>query len=450
MKNKSENRSMTEGIIWKQLLFFAIPLFLSSILQQFYGIIDSLFVGNFVGDLALAAVGSTGSLVNLLVGFFLGLSAGAGVVIANSYGAADAVRMEKAKHTAILVAAICGVALTLLGWILTPVLLRFMNTPDGVYELAIVYLRLYFLGMIPMLIYNVGAGIMRSIGNSREPMMILLFCGIFHIFADYLFITLWKMGVAGAAYATGLSQLLSAVWVMWRLVRSDGPDRLEWQRMKIDMPVLRSIIRVSVPTGFQSSMYSIANLMIQSYINMFGSVAMAGSAAYFKIDNFVFSPVTAMGLAVTTFVSQNVGAGRFDRIQRAIRNALMMAFSFSVFLAVIVILFRYPILGWFTKSPAVIETGILFIFYLIPFYPIHNLTEVLSGTIRGAGNATTPMVITIFCIGIFRIVWVLIMTHFWFDLRMVIVSFPISWILCAACFCFYYKKNATLITRKTL
>ena len=206
----------------------------------------------------------------------------------------------KAKHTAILVAAICGVALTLLGWILTPVLLRFMNTPDGVYELAIVYLRLYFLGMIPMLIYNVGAGIMRSIGNSREPMMILLFCGIFHIFADYLFITLWKMGVAGAAYATGISQLLSAVWVMWRLIRSDGPDRLEWQRMKIDMPVLGSIIRVSVPAGFQSSMYSIANLMIQSYINMFGSVAMAGSAAYFKIDNFVFSPVTAIGLAVTT------------------------------------------------------------------------------------------------------------------------------------------------------
>ncbi len=439
---------MTEGVIWKQLLFFAFPLFLSNVLQQLYSSVDALFVGNYVDDFALAAVGSTGSLINLFVGFFLGLSAGAGVVVANYFGAGDVERMEKAKHTSIVTSFLAGIILTILGWLLAPGFLKLMQTPPEVFVPAKIYLQIYFLSMIPMLVYNVGAGIMRAFGNSREPMMILLFSGIFHVVANYFLIAVWEMGVAGAAISTGISQLISAVWVIARLTLSNSVDRLEWHKMNIDRPVLKTIIRISVPAGIQSSLYSIANTLIQTYVNLFGPIAMAGTAAYYRIDGLIYASMNAFGLSVTTFVSQNVGARRFDRIHEGVKAGLKMAISLSVLMGASVLLFRYQLLGLFTNSQAVLDQGVQVMFVLMPLYWVHNITEVLSGAIRGAGNSTTPMLITLFSIAGVRVLWVTTMTRFWNDVRMVIVSFPITWVLCATIFILYYRRNSAILGQK--
>ena len=440
---------MTEGVIWKQLAFFAFPLLVSNVLQQLYGAVDTLFVGNYVGDLALAAVGSTGALINLFVGFFLGLSAGASVVVAKYFGAGDLENTEKAIHTSIVTSFIAGIVLTILGWALTPAFLKLMRTPEDVFNPARIYLQIYFLSMVPMLVYNVGAGIMRAFGNSREPMMILLFSGIFHIFANYLFIVQWKMGVAGAACSTGLSQLISAIWVIFRMVRSNGIDKLEWNKLKIDKPVLKVIVKISVPAGIQSSLYALANSIIQTYVNMFGSVAMAGTAAYYRIDNFLYAPMNAIGLAITTFVSQNVGGGKFDRIHQGVKVGLKLSIGIEICLVGLMLIFRNQLLGLFTKNADVLAQGILVMSCLAPLYWVHSITEVLSGAIRGAGNSITPMLITLFSIGAFRILWILIMTKVWFDLRTVMVSYPLSWVLCATIFSFYYRRNSAMMGRHT-
>ena len=438
---------MTEGIIWKQLLFFAFPLLISNVLQQLYSAVDTLFVGNYVGDLALAAVGSTGALINLFVGFFLGLSAGASVVVAKYFGAGDLENTEKTVHTSIVTSFIAGIVLTILGWALTPALLKLMRTPEDVFDPARIYLQIYFLSMVPMLVYNVGAGIMRAFGNSREPMMILLFSGIFHIFVNYIFIVQWKMGVAGAAYSTGLSQLISAIWVIFRMVRSHGIDKLEWNKLKIDRPVLKVIVKISVPAGIQSSLYALANSLIQTYVNMFGSVAMAGTAAYYRIDSFLYAPMNAIGLAITTFVSQNVGGGKFDRIHQGVKVGLKMSVGTEICLVGLMLIFRNQLLGLFTKNADVLAQGILVMSCLAPLYWVHSITEALSGAIRGAGNSITPMLITLFSIGGFRILWILIMTRIWFDLRTVMVSYPLSWVLCATIFSIYYRRNSAMIGR---
>ena len=356
--------------------------------------------------------------------------------------------MEKAKHTSIVTSFLAGIILTILGWLLAPGFLKLMQTPPEVFVPAKIYLQIYFLSMIPMLVYNVGAGIMRAFGNSREPMMILLFSGIFHVVANYFLIAVWEMGVAGAAISTGISQLISAVWVIARLTLSNSVDRLEWHKMNIDRPVLKTIIRISVPAGIQSSLYSIANTLIQTYVNLFGPIAMAGTAAYYRIDGLIYASMNAFGLSVTTFVSQNVGARRFDRIHEGVKAGLKMAISLSVLMGASVLLFRYQLLGLFTNSQAVLDQGVQVMFVLMPLYWVHNITEVLSGAIRGAGNSTTPMLITLFSIAGVRVLWVTTMTRFWNDVRMVIVSFPITWVLCATIFILYYRRNSAILGQK--
>ncbi len=445
---KRKQNSLTEGAIWKSLLFFAVPIMLTNLLQQLYNAVDSSIVGTFAGSMPLAAVGSSGTLINLLVGFFLGISTGTGVIFARYYGAGDEKSLEKTMNTSIILSIVCGTIITIVGMIWTRPLLIFMHCPEEVIDLSATYLRVYFLGIIGMMVYNVGAGIIRARGDSKHPLYYLVFSGILNLILDILFVAVLKMGVAGAALATMISQYFSAALVIYNLIKIPEGYRLTIGKIKFNKVTAMEIIKLSIPCGLQSAMFNISNMLVQIKINDFGSLAMAGCASYEKIDAFLYVPMMAYGLAISTFVGQNMGAGRYDRIKKGVNICLISAVIITIFMSSGVILCGNYLIGAFTSSEEVKSMGLIMMYIISPFAFTHCFTEVLAGAVRGAGKAFQAMIITAGGICVFRIIWLILLLKIKFDIRLVYWCYPASWIFCSACFIIYYIKSDWLKVRK--
>ena len=439
---KDKNQLLTQGSVWKGIVKFAIPILLSNLFQQLYNTVDTAVVGKFAGSEALAAVGSTGSLINLFVGFFLGISTGTGVIFATAYGAKDDDRLKKTLHSALLLAFGAGIFLTVVGVIGTRRMLQLMGSPDDVIDLATEYMRIFFGGSLFMLIYNVGAGIIQASGDSRRPLMYLVISGVLNVICDIVCVAVFHMGAAGAAVATVFSQLIACILIVLRLCRIPENWRLRFGEIRFDKAVAGSIIRLAVPSGLQSCMFSLSNILIQSEINAFGSVAMAGVAAYGRIDGFGFMPIQALGLSISTFTSQNLGAQNYDRIRAGVKTVFICAAICAVTVNTSIILFSDKLLLLFTSDPAVIEYGMMQMWRLAPFEPIFAISEILSGTVRGAGKVTQPMLIYLVTICAFRIVGLLILMPMVQDIRLVFWAYPTSWVLCSAVMIVYYARGS--------
>ena len=444
----NKQMSLTEGSITKGLILFAVPILLSNLFQQLYNSVDSMVVGNYVGSAALAAVGSTGSLINLLIGFFLGIATGTGVLYAMHYGAEDYPGLKKLIDCAMVLSVGVGVVISVLGIAFSRQMLVLMDTPNDVLDPANQYLRIYLAGTIITMIYNVGAGMLRAEGDSTRPLIYLVIGGVTNLILDLLLVAVFDMGVAGAAIATVAAQLVSAVLTVIRLTKLDARYRFRPLRMELNALTMWDIIRISVPCGLQSSMFNIANLLVQAKINSFGTAAMAGVTAYTKLDGFIYMPMNAMALAISTYVGQNIGAGKFSRIRKGIRVAMLSSLGTTLVLEAAVLLFSAPLLDLFTDEPDAKTYALQMMLYLAPTNWLFIPSDVLGGAIRGAGQAMKVTIISAVCICVFRVIWLIVTLHFDHNIRYVFLCYPTSWLLSSAAMGIFYFKSAVI--RKTL
>lgn len=441
---RAENQ-ITGGVIWKQLLVFFFPILLGTFFQQLYNTADAIIVGKFVGKEALAAVGgATGNLINLVVGFFVGLSSGATVIISQFFGGRRDQEVSHAVHTAVALALAGGLLLTVLGIAFSPAILRMMGTPDEVMGYAITYICIYFAGMIPSLIYNIGSGILRAVGDSRRPLFFLICACMVNILLDILLVVGLEMGVAGAALATILSQTVSAVLVVVTLCRAPFSYRLEIKKIRFYKSLLDRIVQIGFPAGLQSVMYSISNVIIQASINTFGTDVLAAWTAYGKMDGLFWMTVSAFGVAITTFVGQNFGAGQYDRVKKSVRVCLGMAMGATVLLSAFLLLLGKPLFGMFTDDPEVISQGLSMLRLLVPTYFTYVCIEVLSGAVRGAGDSLIPTLMTLTGVCLLRIVWVMGVAPAYHSMPVVLLSYPITWSVTSVMFLVYYHKGGWL------
>lgn len=434
-----DNQTMTKGNIWKQLIIFSIPLLIGNIFQQLYNTVDSVIVGNYVGKEALAAVGSSAMIINMLVGFFMGLSTGASVVISQYFGAKDSKRLHHSVHTAIAMTFYLGIVLTVLGIVLSPTLLRFMKTPEDVMPNASLYLKIYFAGIIGLMVYNMGSAILRAIGDSKRPLYFLCVSSVINIVLDLLFVIQFNMGVAGVAWATLIAQFASAILVIYVLARSKEDYRLILKDIKIHKTILKKMITIGFPSGLQQAITAFSNIFVNSYINIFGSAAMAGYSSYIKIDTFVVLPLQSIALASTTFVGQNLGAKKVERAKEGTRISLIISLISTVTLSGLLYLFGMNLLKVFSQDAEVLHYGNLFLKIFSPFYFAICFNQIYAGALRGAGVANPPMVIMIGCFVVFRQIFLFFGTKIFNTLEFVAVSYPVAWVLCAILMFAYYK-----------
>ena len=447
MQHRSAPQQITEGVIWKQLLFFFFPILLGTLFQQLYNTVDTIVVGRFVGTEALAAVGSTSSLINLINGFFIGLSTGATVILSQFYGANDHQGIDEAIHTGITLSIILGLLITLVGITASPAILRFINTPENCMEDAVLYTTIYFSGAVASMVYNMGAGILRAMGDSKRPMLFLLATCVVNIIADILFVVVLDMGVAGAAIATILSQAASAVLVLWALLRLPEGSRLHFRRLHLNLSLLKRILYVGIPAGLQFITFDLSNLLIQSGINSFGDVTIAAWTAYSKADAITWSISGAFGVSVTTFVGQNFGAQKYHRIRQSVWVCMGMSVALVGALSAAELYFRDFILGIYTTDTDVIAMGAYIMLWIVPFNAVFMPVEVFAGAMRGTGYSVMPTVITCVCVCVFRVLWVLIMVSRWHTVEMLSLAYPLSWILAAAVFYIAYLRGTWLHKR---
>lgn len=418
---------MTEGNIWKLLIIFSIPLILGNLLQQMYNTADSIIVGNFVGSNGLAAVGSGTALINLIIAFSQGAAVGAGVIVSQNLGARDKQKTKLAVHTAMCIAIILGVILSAIGVIFSRDLLVWMKTPKSVLKDSVLYLQIYCGGLIFNVIYNMATGILNAAGNSKRPLIYLAIASVTNIILDLVFIKALKWGVKGAAIATDISQALSCVLAVGYLLRVNSDYKLIVKELKIHGNTAKQIIRVGLPTAIQNMVISFSNVLVQSSVNSYGATAMAGYAAYLKIDGFNILPVLSISMAVTTFTGQNVGAKKPDRVKKGMWTALIMGVVYTVIIGVVILLTSHTVLGLFTKDNEVITYGQLAMKYFCPFYFLLGILNILAGTVRGAGKGVPPMLILLFSMCIFRILWIKIALPFYSTIDGVFILYPISW-----------------------
>lgn len=440
---KTKN-GITEGVIWKQLLLFFFPILIGTFFQQLYNTVDTIIVGQFVGTEALAAVGTTGTVINLLVGFFVGVASGATVIISQYFGANDRENLSKSVHTSMALAVAGGVVIMVIGIVTARPTMLAMGVPDDIMDDAVLYMNVYYLGIIGNLIYNIGTGVLRAIGDSRMPLYVLIVCCLANVVLDLLFVVVFHWGVFGVAFATILSQLISAVLLMIRLMGTQEAYRVELRKTRFHKDILKNVVRIGLPAGLQSVMYSFSNILIQASINSFGTTAIAAWAAIGKIDGFIWMVMNAFGIAVTTFAGQNFGARQYDRMKRCTRVGLGMCLGTVIALSALLFIFRYQLLMFFTGDAEVVNIGAQFCLVLAPSYFTFVFIEILSGAIRGAGEALQPMLIT--CIGVcgLRVVWILLMVPYWHTMQMVAMNYPVSWVITAVIFVIYYLRGKWL------
>lgn len=444
MKTHSHQISnrITEGVIWKQLLFFFFPILFGTFFQQLYNTTDAVIVGNFVGKEALAAVGGpAATLINLLIGFFTGLSSGATVIISQYYGAKKEEDVKNTVHTAIALSITGGAVIMVLGLLFSKLALQAMNTPEEILRLSVVYMRIYFIGVIPSLIYNMGSGILRAVGDSKRPLYFLILSCIANIILDILFVTILEMGVAGVAVATALSQVISAFMVLIALMRTKDSYRLYLRQIRFTMPLLHKIVRIGLPAGVQSTMYSVSNLIIQSSINAFGTDTIAAWTAYGKIDGIFWMIMGAYGVSITTFAGQNFGAGKYDRIRKSVRICLGMAAFTSLLLSAVVLTGGRLFFRLFTDDMDVVSIGFGMMRVISPSYVTYICIEILGGTTRGCGDAIPPMLMTCVGICVLRVIWILTAVPLRPEMSTVAFSYPMTWTATSLLFIIYYLRG---------
>lgn len=413
---------------------------LGNLCQQLYNTVDSVIVGKFVGKQALAAVASSGNLIFMMTGFFMGLFIGAGIVIAQYFGARNYERVRSAVHTDIAFALCCGVLLTLLGVFFTPTILTWMRTPADVLSTSILYFRLYFLGSLATILYNAGMGILQAVGDSRSPLYYLVISSVVNVALDLLFVGAMDMGVAGAAVATVISQIVSAVLCIIKLTRSDGPYRLEIKRIGFDLPLLKKITSQGVPSGVQNSIIAIANVVVQSNINTFGSDAMAGCGSYSKVEGFVFLPITAFAMALTTFIGQNLGAGQFDRAKQGARIGILCSMAMAELIGVALFFLAPYAMRLFNDDPAVVAIGVRQSHIEALFFCFLAFAHGVSAVLRGAGRAQVPMYTMLGCWCILRVSYITLALKVWPDIATIFWAYPITWSVSCVVFLIYYLK----------
>ena len=429
---------MTQGSIAGNILSFALPLFCGNIFQQLYNTVDSIVVGNFVGKEALAAVGSVDSVIFTFIGFFIGMSTGAGVVISQYFGAKDEKNVSRAVHTTIVFTFVLSVLCTVSSLLALPLFLKLLAIPSDVYDEAHVYLQLYFAGVSGLLFYNMGSGILRAVGDSRRPLFFLLFSSIMNIVLDLLFVAVFKMGVAGAAWATIISQGLSAVLVIVVLMREKEMYRLCVKKLRLDTHMLRNIVKIGFPSGLRMMIVAFSNVFVQSYINAFGSAAMAGWSSYCKIDKICILPSQSIDLAITTFSGQNLGAGNVDRMKKGTRTALLMNWAVSFVLIVISLIFAEKLVACFNQDADVLRFGTMFVRYLMPFYMVLSVNSTFSGSLQGAGNTKIPVAIMMGSFIVVRQIYLFVISRVTTSVLWIVLGYPVGWCVSSLLMMIYY------------
>lgn len=432
---------MTEGVIWRQILLFSIPLILGNLLQQMYNTMDSVIVGNFVGSDALAAVGASSSLLYLLIAFSTGAATGAGVVVAQLYGAGDEKKVQDAVHTALGIAVVLGLILTVVGIVVSPKLLEWMNTPEDIMDQSVEYLRIYFAGVVFNVIYNMAAGILNAVGNSKRSLLYLGIASFLNIGLDIFFIAILKMGVAGAAIATDICQLISSILILGFLVKVPDKYRVTVKKIRVHKHMAKKIIQIGLPSGIQNMVISLSNVLVQTGVNGFGTNAVAGFSAYLKVDGFNILPVMSFSMAATTFTGQNYGAGKMDRVKRGMWVTVAMSMIYTITTGFLLLTFAEPIISIFTSDTHVIAYGVLATKYFCPFYFLLGLMHSLAGTVRGTGKTIPPMVIILLALCVFRIIWVQFAVPSFESIRGIYLVYPLSWFIGAVLMSLYTWKG---------
>ena len=431
---------MTEGNITGHIIRFAFPLLLGNLFQQLYNTVDTWVVGNYVSNEAYSAVGTVGPIVNMLIGFFMGLSSGAGVVISQYYGAKQHDKVQETVHTAIVMTLGLGILFTVVGVSMIPLMLRLINMPPTVIGEATTYLTIYFSGLLGLMLYNIGSGILRAVGDSQRPFYFLVVCAVLNTVLDLVFVLVFRMGVAGVAWATILSQLISAILVLITLMRSDSCIRVDVKKLKLHLPMLKKIIRVGIPAALQMAITSFSNIFVQSYINFFGEDCMSGWTTYAKVDQLLFLPMQSIALASTTFVGQNLGKNQPQRARKGVTVSLLIAGAATLILMVPVIAFAPGIVAFFNDKPEVVDYGSLLLIWLSPFYILCCFNQIYSGALRGAGNTRAPMIIMLVSFVAFRQIYLFIMARVWNEILPIAMSYPAGWLLCSLLTAIYYHK----------
>ncbi len=444
-KAGSTGVNITEGVIWRQLLAFFFPILFGTFFQQLYNTADAMIVGRFVGKEALGAVGgATGVLINVIVNLFVGLSSGTTVVVAQLYGAGRHREVDGAVHTSMALALVGGTGLTILGLVFAPFALRAMDTPPDILPYAVTYIRMILLGIIPSFLYNMGAGVLRAVGDTKRPVYFLIAACITNIVLDLAFVAGLGMGVLGAAVATILSQALCAALTLLSLSHTPGCYRFSPAKIRFVRASLNRVLMVGLPAGLQSNMYSISNIIIQTCINSFGTDTVAAWTAHGKIDGFFWLVMSAYGISVTTFAGQNFGAQRYDRVRQSVRAGLLLAAITSIAMSALYCGFADPLLGIFTDDGAVLAIGKQIVWQLTPYYFTYVCVEILASAIRGCGNALSPMLMTAGGVCLLRIIWVITVLPLHRDLFTLLISYPISWAATSILFILYYRRNRWL------
>ena len=433
---------MTQGSIWRHLLQFSIPMAVGLLFQQLYNTVDTVVVGQFVGHQAQAAVGSTGPIINTIVGFCAGLATGASVVISQRYGAHDRTGLGKAVHTTIAVTFLMSLIATFLGQMIIDPMLRFMRTPEDVMPESHAYLSIYFSGVSGILFYNMGSGILKAVGDSRRPLVFLIISALLNTALDLLFVLAFGMGVDGVAYATILSQIISALLILITLTREDGSYGIRWRELCIDKESLIRILKIGLPSSIQAAITSFSNVFVQSYINYFGSTCMAGYGIYNKVDAFALIPVQAISMSSTTFVGQNWGAKQKKRAREGVRTATVMSLASTVTLGILVFVLARPLLGVFSPEEEVVAFGERFIRIVTPFYVTICFNQIYAGALRGIGDATMPTVIMVASFVVFRQIYLAVTKALGAGFLAVALAYPMGWIMCSTLLVIRYLHSA--------
>ena len=432
---------MTEGSISKQLVLFAIPILISNLFQQLYNTVDTAIVGRFVGANALAAVGTCNLVVVFMIYFFIGLSNGSSIVLSQCFGQNDDEKVFKTVHTTMGLSFISGIILMVVGLLSAETILKWINTPDDVIGYAITYIKIYFFSMIPMMVFNMGTGILRAVGDSKTPLYYLAASGVANIVLDLIFIVQFKFGVMGAALATTIAQTISAVLIMIKLIKSNEIYKLHISKIRIDFEILKKILVIGIPTGLQSVLVCFSNIIVQSKVNLFGLNVMAALSIYYKIEGFIYMPIDAIAMAISNFIGQNIGAKNLERVKKGKKLSMRICVVMTVLIGGLIMLLHTPILKIFTTDEKVIYYGTQFILFIVPLYFIYAMNQILSGVLRGAGQTFVPMIIGLVCMCGLRVGWLVVMIGIVKDVRIIYASYPLTWIFTNIFMSIYYYRG---------
>lgn len=438
------NRSLASGNIPKGILYFMIPVVASSLIQQLYSTVDLIIVGQYLGTQSSAAIGASNLIVTCLVGFFTGMSVGTGVITSHAFGENNESKLKKIISTSFLFGVVGGIALMIIGVVLATTFLRIMNTPETILKISSKYLRIYMLSMVPIVVYNLSSGIVRSIGDSKTPMMLQIYGGIINVIADIIFIVILKMGVEGAAIATFISQTLVSILIVIYLKKLKPEIALNIKSLIFDKSILKSILQIGIPAGIQSIAITLSNIIIQANINSFGIDAIAAFTAYFKIELILYIPIVALGQSVIVFIGQNMGAKQFERADKGFKYCIVGGIISTIIISIILIAISKLLFSVFSHDTEVILLGASIVIITFPFYFLYVILECMSAAIRGIGKSIQPMLIIIASFCCFRIIILLFLLKEWNDLKSIAYTYPISWAVAAlfmSIYYFYIKKN---------